>query len=102
MELDVVLFDVYGVVFGSPCMYMRDEIFMQRSNQYWLIKDEKSYITNTHKSKLNISLVSSNQAKKLIGSSKKYVLLLLRENQFDDESMRVKESMEGRTKEQKQ
>jgi len=30
--------------------------------------------------------------------SKKYILLLLRENYFNDESMRVKESLEGCTK----
>jgi hypothetical protein len=28
VELDVVPLDVCGVVFGSPYMYIRDEIFM--------------------------------------------------------------------------
>lgn len=74
---------------------------MWRDNQYRLIKDGKSYNINTHKDKSNISLVSANQAKKLISSSKKYVFLFLRENLSDDESMRVKESMEGCTKENK-
>jgi uncharacterized protein (UPF0128 family) len=101
VELDVVPLDVCGVVFGSPYMYMRDAIFMQRANQYRLIKDGKSYIINAHKGKSNISLVSANQAKKLISSSKKYVFLFLRENQSDDESMRVKASLEGCTKEKK-
>jgi hypothetical protein len=55
-----------------------------------------------HKCNSNISLVIANQAKKFISSGKKYVFLFLRENQFDDESMRVKESLEGRTKEKKQ
>jgi hypothetical protein len=32
VELDVVPLDVCAVVFGSPYMYMRDEIFMQRAN----------------------------------------------------------------------
>jgi uncharacterized protein (UPF0128 family) len=73
----------------------------QRANQYHLIKDGKSYIINAHKGKSKISLVSANQAKKLISSSKKYVLLFLRENQSDDESIRVKESLEGCTKEKK-
>jgi hypothetical protein len=54
-----------------------------------------------HKGKSKISLVSANQAKKLISSSKKYVLLFSREKQYDDESMRVKESLEGCTKEHK-
>ena len=80
VELDAVPLDVCGVVFGSPCMHMRDEIFMQRANQYQLIKDEKSYIINAHKGKSNISLVSSNQAKKLISYNKKYVFLFSRQN----------------------
>jgi hypothetical protein len=42
VELDIVPIDVCGVVFGSPYMYMRDEIFMQRAKQYRLIKDGKS------------------------------------------------------------
>jgi hypothetical protein len=102
VELDVVPINVCGVVFGSHYMYMRNEKFMWRAKQYRLIKDGKSYIINVHKVNSNISLVISNQAKKFISSSKKYVLLFLRENQFDDESMRVKESLEGCTKEKKQ
>jgi hypothetical protein len=61
-------------------MYMRDVIFMQIFNQYRLIKDGKSYIINMHKGKSNISLESANQAKKMISSNKKYVLLFLKEN----------------------
>ena len=80
VELAVVPFDVCEVVFGSLYMYMRDAIFMWRSNQYRLIKDGKSYIINAHKSNSKISLVSANQAKKLISSSKKYVFLFFREN----------------------
>jgi hypothetical protein len=101
VELDVVPLNVCGLVFGGPYMYMRDAIFMQRSNQYCLMKDGKSYIINAHKGKSKISLVSVNQAKKLISSSKKYVFLFLIENHSIDESMRVQESLEGCTKEQK-
>jgi hypothetical protein len=90
VELDVVPLDVCGVVFGSPYMYMRDVIFMWRENQYHLIKDGKSYIINAHKGKSKISLVSANQAKKLISSSKKYVFLFLRENQSGEESSKSK------------
>jgi hypothetical protein len=97
--LDVVPLDACGVVFGSPYMYIRDAIFMQRANQYRLIKDGKSYIINTHKGKSEISLVSANQAKKLISSNKKYVLLFLGENKCDDELLRVKSSLQGYTKE---
>ena len=101
MELDVVPLDVCGVVFGIPYMHIRDAIFMQRANQYHLIKDGMFYINNAYKGKSKISLVSANQANKLISSSNKYVFLFLRENQFDDESMRVKASLEGCTKEKK-
>jgi hypothetical protein len=92
---------VYGVVFGSPHMYMRDVVFMRRENQYFLIKDESSYIINEHKCISKISLVSANQAKELISSSKKYVFILLRENQPSDESVTIKASLEGCTKEEK-
>jgi hypothetical protein len=78
VELDVIPLDMCGVVFGSPCMYMRGAIFMWRENLYRLIKDGKSYIINTQKGKSNISLVSANQAKKLISSSKKYVFFFLK------------------------
>jgi hypothetical protein len=49
---------------------MKDAFFMDRENQYHLIKDGKYFIIKAHKGKPNISLVSSNQAKKLIISSK--------------------------------
>lgn len=44
------------------------------------------------KGKSKISLVSVNQAKKLISSSK-YVSLLLRENQYVEDSVREKSSL---------
>ena len=47
VEVDVAPFDVCGVVFGSPYMYMRDAVFMGRENQYCLIKDGKPFITNS-------------------------------------------------------
>jgi len=79
-------------------MYLRDEIFMRRENEYNLIKDGKSFIINAHKVKSNIYLVSSNQAKKLISSSRKFVLLLLRDNQLRNELVKVKAYLEGCTK----
>jgi hypothetical protein len=57
--------------------------------------------TNTNEKKKNISLVSLNQANKLINSSKKYVLLFLRENYSREESLKVKTSLEGCNKEYK-
>jgi hypothetical protein len=46
-------------------------------------------------------LVSSNQDKKLIISSKKFVLLFLIENYLGDQSVKVKAYLEGCTKEYK-
>jgi hypothetical protein len=47
------------------------------------------------------SLVSANQADKFINSRKKYVVLFLRENRSGEESLKVKISLEGCTKENK-
>ena len=82
-------------------MYKRDVIFMRRANQYCLIKDGKCFIINVHIGKSKISLVSANQAKKIITSSSMFVLLLLRQNQQEGESVKVKAPLEGRTKQQK-
>jgi hypothetical protein len=101
VELDVVPLDVCSVVFGSPYMSMVDVIFMQRENQYHLIKDGKYFIINAHKVKSNISPVSANQAKKLISTSKKYVFLFLRENHPKEELIVVHAFVEEFTKEKK-
>ena len=98
MELYVVPLDVCGVVFGIPYMYIRDVIFMWRENQYYLIKDGNYYTINTHIEKSKISLVSANQAKKLINSKKNYVFIFLRENQLGEEFIGVKASLKGCTK----
>ena len=102
MEVDIVPLYVCGVVFRSQCMYKRNVIFMRRENQYCLIKDGKYFIINAYKGKSKISLVSANQAKKLISSRRKTVLLFLRHNQQEGESVKVKESLEGCTIEEKE
>ena len=78
VKVDIVPFDVCTVVFKIPYMCMRDAIFMRRDNQYCLIKDQKFVIINTHKGKSNISLISANEAKNLISSSRKFILFFLR------------------------
>jgi len=97
--VNIVPIDVCGVVFISPYMYIRDAIFIRRVNQYHFIKDGKSFIMNAHKGKFRISLVSDNHAKKLINSSRKFLLHFLRENKPRDESVKVNESIEGCTNE---
>jgi hypothetical protein len=74
----------HDVVFGIPYMYMRDALFMRRENQYHLIKDGKYFIVNAHKGKSKVSLLSANQAKKGICSSRKFVFFFLRENRLGD------------------
>jgi hypothetical protein len=71
-------------------MYMRDEIFMRRENRYCLMKDGKTFNINAHKGKLKISMISANQTKKFINSSRKIVFIFLRENQPGEELIRVK------------
>jgi hypothetical protein len=77
VQVCVVPIDVCGVVSRSSYMYMRDVIFMKRENQCHLIKDGKSFINNVHKGKHKISLLSANQAKKMIRSSRKILLLFI-------------------------
>jgi hypothetical protein len=56
VEIDVVLLDVCGVMFGSTHIYKRDTILTRRENQYYLIKDINSLVINAQKCKSNISL----------------------------------------------
>jgi len=51
VDLDVVPLDVSRVMAGIPYMYMHDEIFMRRANQYQLVKDGKFFIIDAHKGK---------------------------------------------------
>jgi hypothetical protein len=66
-----------------------------------LINYGNTFIINAHKFKSNISLLSANEAKKIISSSRKSVLIFLKVNQLGKESSRVKESLERCTKEKK-
>ena len=73
-------------------------IFHEKIKPIAPIKDGNSFIINANKCRSKISLISANEAKKLISASKKYVFIFLRESQSGDESIRVKESLEGSTK----
>ena len=79
---------------------MRDFMFMKRANQHYLTKDCKSII-NACDGKTKFPLTSANQAKKLINSGIKFVLLFLTQNQQRDELLEMKASLEGCTKEKK-
>jgi len=44
-----------------------------------LVKDVKSYAINADKDKSKLSLISANQARRIMGSTKMFVFLFLRE-----------------------
>ena len=48
-------------------------------NQYRLVKDGKYYSINAHKDKAKISLISVHQGRRIMSSTKKFVLFFLRE-----------------------
>ena len=46
--------------------------------KYYLIKDGFEYIVRAHRKKMNLSLVSVGQMKRLVNSSKNFVLLMIK------------------------
>jgi hypothetical protein len=94
---DVVPLDVCRVILGSPYLYVRDSIFRRRDNQYRLVKEGRAYAINAHKDKSKLSLISAHQARRIMGSMKKFVLLFLREGkqQGEGNQLEMKESLEG-------
>ena len=74
----MVPLDVCEVVMGSPYMWDRDVIFLRRANQWKLVKEGKTYLINAYKGKEKISLLSANQAKHLINSSQRLMMLVKR------------------------
>jgi hypothetical protein len=72
-------------------------IFRRRENQYSLIKYGNEYAINAHKDKSKLSLISVHQARRIIGRTKKFVLLFLREGkqQGEGNELEMKASLEG-------
>ena len=75
--------DIYGVVLGSPYLYVRDAMFYRREHKYHLKKEGVEFIVREHNFKSNMDLIVTNQVKKLISSSK-YVLMFIKEQHKDD------------------
>ena len=71
----------------QPIHVYKLSFLYEKGNQHRLIKYGKYFIINAYKGKSQVSLVSAHQAKKLINASKKYVLILLSQNQRDVNSM---------------
>lgn len=71
--------DICGFVLGIPYIYDRDAIFHEKENKYHLFKYGIEYIVRAHKMKTSLDLINVNQIKRLINSSKKYVLMFTKE-----------------------
>ena len=78
VELDVVPLDIIGIVLGSPYLYDRKVIFYRHENKYHLFKDGKDFIVRAHCKKTNIAMVNVGQVKRLVNSSKNFVLLMIK------------------------
>ena len=78
VELDVVPLDVSGIVLGSPYLYVRKYIFYHHEKKHQFFKDGVEYIMRAHRKKLNLSLVNAGQMKRLVNSSKNFVLLMIK------------------------
>ena len=78
VELDVIPLEKCGVVLSSPYLYDRDAIFHRKGNKYHLVNDGIEYKINT-----SLDLINVSQMKRLINSSKKYVLVFVKEQPKD-------------------
>ena len=91
--------DICGVVLGSPYLYDCDVVFHRKEHKYHLKKDGVEYIARAHKIKTHLDLVTANYMKQLTSSSKRYVLMVVKEqlkDQHDDFSCyesQLKDSM---------
>ena len=87
VELDVVLLDISGIVLGSPYLYDKRSIFYRHENKYHLFKHGVEYIVRVHRKKLNLSLANARKIKRLVNSSKNFVLLMIKpKNDVDYEA----------------
>jgi len=83
VELDVIPLNICGFVLSSPYLYDQDAIFHRKENKYCLVKDGIEYIVRAHKIKTSLDLINVSQIKRLINSSKKYVLMFVKEQPKD-------------------
>jgi hypothetical protein len=79
VDLDVVSLDICGIVLGTPYLYDRKAVFFCHGNKYHLTKGGVEYIVRAHKMRVNTTLVSADQMKRLINTNKIYVLMVVRE-----------------------
>jgi len=78
VELDIVPLDICGIDLGSPYFYDRKAIFYRTENKYQLTKYGLEYIVRDHKLKHNYSLINSGQMKRIVNSSKQFLLMVVK------------------------
>ena len=89
VEFDVVSLDIFDIVLGSMYLYDRKALFHRHENKYHLLKYGVEYIMRVHSKKLNLSLVNAGQMKRLVNSSKNFVLLMIKpKNDVDNEAFK--------------
>lgn len=75
--------DICGIVLGVPYLYNRNAIFYRTENKYQLTKDGIKYIVRAHKLEDNFSLINSGQMKRIVNSSKQYLLMIVKAKDID-------------------
>ena len=66
------------ILFGSPYIYDRKDIFYREDNRCQLTKDRVEYILRARRMKTNLSLVFANQMKRLVNASKNFGLMIVK------------------------
>jgi hypothetical protein len=79
VDLDVVSLDICDIVLGSPYLYDRKTVLFRHEKQYHLPKGGVEYIVRSQNMRVNTTLVSAGQMKRLINTNKSYVLMVVRE-----------------------
>jgi hypothetical protein len=79
VDLDVVPLYICGIVLGSPYLYEEKTIFFCHEKKYHLNKGGVEYIVRDHNMRVNSTLVSAGQMKRLITTNKRYVLMVVKE-----------------------
>jgi hypothetical protein len=77
VDLDVVSLDISGIMLGSPYLYDRKSVLFCHENKYHLTKGGVEYIVRVHSMRVNTTLLSVGQMKRLINTNKRYVLMVI-------------------------
>lgn len=78
VEIVVVPLDICGIVSGSPYVYGQKSIFYHHENKYHIFKDGLEHIVRAHCKKMNLSLFSGGQMKRLVNVGNNFVLLMIK------------------------